>query len=297
MENETFDEYLKRKTLEKNIAINQLKRSTSDTKFYKIKLYTEKTKKKLKKSNTITKEILTLKRQHIRCSSCEHCHTVSKLIKKDKRRLRDYIIDNKKYVKLFGNKRYNENPPLLYIQDHNKNLDDKKIGLIPLPTKSKKKIKTVSDKQKLYDLQRSIVMMRRFQYNKHFLNNEFKFNNNNLNFNDIIDLDCVIVIQKWWKKIFKIIKIQKFWRGYFIRKEINAVKKLAFFMEKFEKTLDQIKIKKYFFKIKNFENLIFQRPIINNINNINNNFDSFRNNLNNNNFYNNNIYIKFIYIK
>ena len=272
MENETFDEYLKRKTLEKNNALLQIKRSNSDTKFYKIKHYSEKTRRKIQKSKTITKEILA-KRQHSRCSSCEHCHTVSKLIKKDKRRLRDYILDNKKYVKLIGNRRYNDNPPALYIQDHNKNLDDKKIGLIPLPTKSKKKIKSNSDKQRLYDLQRSIVMMRRFQYNKQYLNNDFR-NNNNFN---IIDLDCVIIIQKWWKKIFKIIKIQKIWRAHFIRKEIYAVRKLYFFMEKFENTLNEIKVKKCFNKIKNFENLIFQKPKINSNFNINNNFESFGN--------------------
>ena len=269
MENETFDEYLKRKTLEKNSALLQIKRSNSDTKFYKIKHSNEK-RRKIQKSKTTTKEILS-NRHHIRCSSCEHCHTVSKLIKKDKRRLRDYILDNKKYVKLIGNRRYNDNPPALYIQDHNKNLDDKKIGLIPLPTKSKKKIKSNSDKQRLYDLQRSIVMMRRFQYNKHYLNgNEFRINSN-----EILDLDCVIKIQKWWKKMVKIIKIQKIWRAHFIRKEINAVRKLYFFMEKFENFLCEIIKKKCFYKIKKCENLIVLKPKIND--NFNDNFNDNKN--------------------
>ena len=43
------------------------------------------------------------------------------MIRKDKRRLSDYIVNNEKYVKLFGNSRYNNKPPSLFVKDEKKN--------------------------------------------------------------------------------------------------------------------------------------------------------------------------------
>ena len=252
--NETFGEYIKRKSIEKRkLPTNPtLSHSNSDTKLIIIKLNEKREKNK-------KNEKYFQKKNHEKCSSCNICHHIKKMIKKDKRRLSDYIINNEKYVKLFGNSRYTNKPPSLFVKDEKKKINQKNFGLIPLPLKPKKKIKNKEDHQKLYDLQRSIVMIRRFQYHQ-----KVKVNNNNIkdyfspkkmNINDIVK------IQKWWKKIFKVIKIQKYFRGYFMRKEILAVKKLFCLMNKFENFLLKLKERKIFTKIIQFVSL--KKPIYN----------------------------------
>ena len=252
--NETFGEYIKRKSIEKRkLPTNPtLSHSNSDTKLIIIKLNEKREKNK-------KNEKYFQKKNHEKCSSCNICHHIKKMIKKDKRRLSDYIINNEKYVKLFGNSRYTNKPPSLFVKDEKKKINQKNFGLIPLPLKPKKKIKNKEDHQKLYDLQRSIVMIRRFQYHQ-----KVKVNNNNIkdyfspkkmNINDIVK------IQKWWKKIFKVIKIQKYFRGYFMRKEILAVKKLFCLMNKFENFLLKLKGRKSFLKIIQFVSI--KKPIYN----------------------------------
>ena len=243
---ETIGEYIIRKGIErKKLPTNpNLQHSNSDTKLVILKL-NEKKEEILKNENYLF-YFNEKKKNHEKCSSCNICHHIKKMIRKDKRRLSDYIVNNEKYVKLFGNSRYNNKPPSLFVKDEKKKLDQKKVGLIPLPLKSKKKIKSKEDHKQLYDLQRSIVMMRRFQYNQHVKGGTLKDYTQKR-----IDISDIIRIQRWWKKILKVIKIQKNFRGYYMRKEICAVKKLFDLMNKFESFLLRLYLKKSFFRILN----------------------------------------------
>ena len=241
---ETFGEYIIRKGTErKKLPTNpNLQHSNSDTNLVILKL-NEKKEQNIKNENYLV-FYNEKKKNHEKCSSCNICHHIKKMIRKDKRRLSDYIVNNEKYVKLFGNSRYTNKPPSLFVKDEKKKLGQKKVGLIPLPLKSKKKMKSKEDHKQLYDLQRSIVMMRRFQYNHHVKGGLIKeYTQKRINISDIIR------IQRWWKKILKIIKIQKYFRGYYMRKEICAVKKLFDLMNKFENFLLRFNLKICFHKI------------------------------------------------
>ena len=193
---------------------------------------------------------ISFKQNH--SSNCKNCHSFHKLLKKDKNALSNYIENNLKYLKLFGNQRYNENSPSLFVQDYKKKLSEKKMGLVPIPDKKNKK-KSVNNSHKLYNLQRSIVMVRRYQYAKtNFLQGQTS--------NESFD---ITLIQKWWKKISKIIVIQKIFRGYFIRKQVNAIINLHRFMKQFENTIIKMKIKNAFDKI--FKSIVIRGKKIQNV--------------------------------
>ena len=58
--------------------------------------------------------------------------------------------------------------------------------------------------------------------------NQLHNENNNLSFNNKLNfkedkLQKIILIQKWWKKVYKIIFIQKYLRGFFIRKNMTNI--------------------------------------------------------------------------
>jgi hypothetical protein len=115
--------------------------------------------------------------------------------------------------------------------------------LIPVPSKSGSKINQ-KEKKNLYELQRSIVMIRRFQYNKRNFIDEEEYEN--------YFLSLVIKIQLWWKKIAKIIRIQKIFRGFFIRKAYKSLVAFKILMDEFENVLNKILRRKFFVKIRNF---------------------------------------------
>ena len=148
------------------------------------------------------------------------------MLSKEKKRLKDYIENNSKYVKLFGNKRYKDNSPYLYVQDVKKKLDDKKSGLIPVPNKSRKKIKSAEEEKELYELQRSIVMIRRYMYN-HKIGQDLYY----LDKNNIIDF---LQLQKWWKYTQKIVMIQKVVRGWLVRKNYFEVRNFGNYLKNLE---------------------------------------------------------------
>ena len=148
------------------------------------------------------------------------------MLSKEKKRLKDYIENNSKYVKLFGNKRYKDNSPFLYVQDVKKKLDDKKSGLIPVPNKSRKKIKNAEEEKELYELQRSIVMIRRYMYN-HKIGQDLYY----LDKNNIIDF---LQLQKWWKYTQKIVMIQKVIRGWLVRKNYFEVRNFGNYLKNLE---------------------------------------------------------------
>lgn len=226
--NGKFSDYIKKRVIEQNTLLNRpLRHSNSDTNLSLFKL-TQKHDKNYQTENYNLEKFKHAKRY------LTSNHRLNKMLKKDKRRLSDYIVNNPKYIKLYGNKRYHNNP-LLFVQDQKKKVDDKKIGLIPVPLKVKKKIKTHEEHKQLYDLQRSIVMMRRFQYNKNYGGSYYQRQ---------VNIAIVIKIQRWWRKITKIILIQAVFRGMLLRKEVMAVKKLFLFMNGFENTLLKVYCRK-----------------------------------------------------
>ena len=117
---ETFGEYIIRKGTErKKLPTNpNLQHSNSDTNLVILKL-NEKKEEILKNENYLF-YFNEKKKNHEKCSSCNICHHIKKMIRKDKRRLSDYIVNNEKYVKLFGNSRYTNKPPSLFVKDEKK---------------------------------------------------------------------------------------------------------------------------------------------------------------------------------
>ncbi|MCQ2820681.1 MAG: hypothetical protein MJ252_25740, partial [archaeon] len=156
-----------------------------------------------------------------------------KMVDQSKKDLTQYILDNPKYLKLRGNQRYRGNP-MDFVDDQRKGRAQKikKNNLVPVPLKSQKKVKTKEAKKELYNLQRNIVFCRRMQYG-----------GNDQYYKDAANLAKIKKIQRWWKEMYKIIYIQKMWRGYMMRKQLKDApeeSKLGDFMDKFEDTLKDI---------------------------------------------------------
>ena len=242
MENESFTDIIhkiKRSRRHRNHSYkSDLKPSNSDTNFV---MKREKEKREISENILRTKSKNNYKNMlynHKHTSNCKYCHSFHKLLKKDKSALSIYIENNLKYLKLFGNQRYNQNSPSLFVEDYKKKLSEKQMGLVPIPVK-RNKTKSVNNYYKLYNLQRSIVMVRRYQYGR---KNFGPAPTSNKTYD-------IALIQRWWKKIAKIILIQKNFRGYFIRKQVESVLNLHKFMYNFENLLIFLKIKNAFYRI------------------------------------------------
>ena len=128
------------------------------------------------KNENKKKNLYHEKSKHPKCSSC--ANKPANIVYKNKSALSNFIIMNlmtkKNYyhpnLKLLGNSRYKHTSPLLFVEDQKNNTSNESYGLIPIPLekyKNKEKIdEEIEEKKNLYELQRSIVMSRRFQYNK-----------------------------------------------------------------------------------------------------------------------------------
>ena len=148
-------------------------------------------------------------KKHPKCSSC--ANKPANIVYKNKSALSNFILMNlmtkKNYyhpnLKLLGNSRYKHTSPLLFVEDQKNNTSNESYGLIPIPLekfKNKEKIdEEIEEKKNLYELQRSIVMSRRFQYNKD--KNKWKNKYYGEEENDIFKK--IILIQKWWKNYLK----------------------------------------------------------------------------------------------
>ena len=242
MEDESFTDIIhkiKRSRRHRNDSSkSDLRPSNSDTNFV---MKREKEKREISENILRTKtknNYINKLYNHKHTSNCRYCHSFHKLLKKDKSALSIYIENNLKYLKLFGNQRYNQNPPSLFVEDYKKKLSEKQMGLVPIPVK-RNKTKSVNNYHKLYNLQRSIVMVRRYQYGR---KNFGPAPTSNKTYD-------IALIQRWWKKIAKIILIQKNFRGYFIRKQVESVLNLHKFMKNFENLLIFLKIKNAFYRI------------------------------------------------
>ena len=127
------------------------------------KIRTDSTKKKKPFPRTISAKTYF---DHYDINNCEHCYGIDNMLKKDKSKLSDFIVNNSSFLKLFGNPRYDKSSPFLFVEDHKNRIDDERIGLLPIPSKPRLIMKSKDENNRLYEIQRKVVMMRRFQYGK-----------------------------------------------------------------------------------------------------------------------------------
>ena len=240
----------KMKTDPKFVIDTELYRSNSandllDMKENKRKIKSEKSKKKKHPFLQRTTSAKTYF-DHYDYKNCEHCPGIDNILKKDKSKLSSFIEKNPSFLKLFGNPRYNKSSPFLFVEDHKNRIDDERIGLLPIPSKPKIIMKTKDEKNKLYEIQRKVVMMRRFQYGKKFNEEGFL---NDVEGEDFFDK--ISKIQLWWKQMYKIIYIQKVFRGYRIRKRVNFILNFIDIINKWQRMLDNMKARRFLRKLMN----------------------------------------------
>lgn len=135
------------------------------------------------------------------------------LITKLEKSLNTFIRNHKSSVTLSGTKRFSDKTGIYYL----KNKKAKPLVqnyLTPIPTMNKKKIKTHFEKSTLHKAERTAVCIRRLEYS-------FGIKQNKINERNIKNRNKKIIrIQKWWKILYRVIRIQKNIRGYLIRKQV-----------------------------------------------------------------------------
>ena len=144
-------------------------------------LYMKENKRKIKSEKSKIKKHPFLQRttsaktyfDHYDYKNCEHCPDIDNILKKDKLKLSLFIDKNPSFLKLFGNSKYNKSSPFLFVEDHKNRIDDERIGLLPIPSKPKIIMKTKDENNRLYEIQRKVVMMRRFQYANNLMKRGF----------------------------------------------------------------------------------------------------------------------------
>ena len=249
------DKYKDKNEPKKKLSLKAFKHSNSDSDFI---IIIEKEKRNNVLHYLHKKNKLQSKDSNLKYSPNKKGYNVKKIIKKNKNQLSNYIENNSQKVKLFGNSRYNQNSPFLFVEDYKNNLPEKKMGLVPLPSKKKREIDLYKEPRNLYDMQRNISMVRRYQYEK---KNEKKKLWQKNNKNSSKDSEYFNMIQSWWKSIPKIIDIQRVFRGYSIRKQTSPILKLYRFMKNFERLLSHIILRDYLIKIKEYS-VLRRRKII-----------------------------------
>ena len=207
----------------------------------------EKKKNKKNKNLSIPKN----KKQNINKNYRKHHKHLSyindfnKTLAKNKTALSQYILLNNssqndfyfQNIKLLGNSRYKYTSPMMFVEDQKSNMQDNNFGLIPIPMeRCKLEISHKENKEKtnkLYELQRSIVMLRRKQFNK--VIDKKKHRNQYVDYNSNIFKNEADDISDY---INKIILIQKWWNNYCKRKEVEN--KLNVFKERIKYFVNKI---------------------------------------------------------
>ena len=240
----------------KRIILKKLIHSNSDSDFV---IKVEKGRRKINRQLLYKKNIIEKpKDSKLKQIPYKKGNNLKKIMNKNKNDLSDYIQNNSQKVELFGNPRYDRNSPILFVEDFKNNLPEKKMGLVPLPSKKKNDIGLYKEPRNLFDMQRNISMTRRYQYDK---KNDKKCFSPRMNKNSK-DNEYFKMVQSWWKKIPKIIDIQRIFRGYYIRKQVNPIVKLYRFIKNFEQFLINLKLKDTFKRIKEYSALR-RRKVIN----------------------------------
>ena len=176
---------------------------------------------------------------HYDKKNCEYCEGIDNLLQSDKTNLSSFIQDNSQFLNLFGNKRYNKSSPYLFVEDYKCGIDDDKIGLVPLPSKPRIVMTSPKESIDLHEIQRKIVMIRRFQYGKRNFSepNYFKYSQY-YEYDD--DLDDIILIQK----VF---------RGYIVRKKVEYILNFKDIIDRWQQIFDKLKAKIYLRILINYE--------------------------------------------
>ena len=209
------------------------------------------------------KQIQQKEKKFHKHASC--VNDINNVLNKKKTALSEFILLNSSTkndlyypnIKLLGNSRYKYTSPMMFVEDQKNNMSDINLGLMPIPQERFRKEMTQNEEnereKKLYELQRSIVMLRRKQYNKS--SNAKKHRNQFINYNsnslkdevdDINDyINKIVIIQKWWGNFSKknetknkITKLEKKLRYYVSRKIINELKNK--FLVKYQRPLNYI---------------------------------------------------------
>ena len=204
-----------------------------------IKLHSDNTKIKKKFPRSISVKTYF---DHYDKKNCEYCEGIDSLVEDDKSKLSSFIQDNSKFLKLFGNRRYNRSSPYLFVEDH-KCGKDYKFGLVPIPSKPRVIMKSPEENTKLYEIQRRIVMVRRYQYGKRNFSEPNRIQYIDDEYTDENSLD-------------KIILIQKIFRGYIIREKVAFILNFKILIYRFQEILDKIKAKRFLRYLFNYEEQI-----------------------------------------
>ena len=199
-----------------------------------LKVHSEKSKRKKRVSRSISEKAFF---DHYDIKNCEHCKGIDYLMEKDKSKLSSFIQDNSQFLNLFGNKRYNRSSPYLFVEDHKCGIDDERIGLVPIPSKPRLVMKSPDENHKLYEIQRKIVMIRRFQYGKRNLSDPNLLNSPYYNENDLP----------------KIILIQKMFRGFIVRKKVEYIMNFKDIIERLQDILDKLRKRRFLINLINYE--------------------------------------------
>lgn len=134
-------------------------------------------------------------------------------------------IKNKPDVRLFGNYNYYNRPVSYFLEKPNNKITN--TNLTPVPKRSINYTKKENSTQEYQKIQKSVITMRRIEYN-----NKIKSIRTNSNSNiSIYYLRLISLIQREWKKRLNLkkqraIQIQAAFRGFFIYKQFNDVKNL-----------------------------------------------------------------------
>ena len=150
----------------------------------------------------------------------------------------------------------NNNKHLIKV-NKNKLFDE----LVPIPKmKQKNKLKCDYDKKNLKNAVNNAKYIRRYQYSKNLTQKKI-MKHKEMEINQKIFLSKIKFLQIWWKTIFRIIKIQKFIRGYLYRNKL--VKIIGLQQKYFEKVFNLVKvIKKFCWKNLLLLNLMKIKPSI-----------------------------------
>ena len=227
----TEPKFISNKKLANSKCLTEINKSKSP------KYNSETSKKKKRFPRAISEKVFF---DHYDKNNCEYCKGIDNLVQNDKSKLSSFIQNNSNFLHLFGNKRYNRNSPYLFVEDHKCGIDDDRIGLVPIPSKPRIIMKSPDEKNKLYEIQRKIVMIRRFQYGKK-------------NLSEPIFLSIPPNIYNNRSDLYKIILVQKIFKGYIIRKKVEFIMNFKDIIDKWQKILDKIKIRRILRYIFNLE--------------------------------------------
>ena len=160
------------------------------------------------------------------------------LHQKLQKKYNEYLTDNQVNIKLKGNSNFNNRPISYYLENNKEPITNE--NLTPIPIREKKYLKKKERIKEYSNMQRSVVQMRRIEYN-----NKLKKKNKKIeNYEYYYKIPLIITIQRLWKKRYnklskKAEKIQSKFKQYIFRKYFlfsrevkNNIDKLVFIIQK-----------------------------------------------------------------